>query len=68
MTFCGGSIAVGGFETGGNGRGVDIWGRDEVSLLLLRDLLSDFMVQKQAVDTGGGLSTRRTLSRFPYRG
>jgi len=45
MTFCGGKMAVGGFETVGSGNGVDIWGRELDSLFPLRDLLSDFMAE-----------------------
>jgi hypothetical protein len=43
MTFCGGKMADGGFETVGSGSGVDIWGREFDSLFPLKDFLSDFM-------------------------
>jgi len=42
MTFCGGKIAEGGFETEGIGRGVDMLGRLG-SLLPFNDFLRDFM-------------------------
>ena len=38
-------MADGGFETVGNGNGVDIWGREFDSLFPLRDFLSDFMAE-----------------------
>ncbi len=44
MTFCGGRMDDGGFDTAGRGMGVDIWLRTE-SLLPLRDFRRDFIVQ-----------------------
>ena len=46
MTFCGGKMADGGFETAGSGRGVEICGREE-SLLLVNDFRRDFMVRER---------------------
>ena len=45
MTFCGGKMADGGFDTVGSGNGVDIWGREFDSLFPLSDFLSDFMAE-----------------------
>jgi hypothetical protein len=49
MTFWGGNIADGGFETVGSGTGVDIWGREFESLFPLRDFLSDFMAEGKLI-------------------
>ena len=45
MTFWGGRIADGGFDTAGNGRGVEICGRED-SLLLVNDFRRDFMMRE----------------------
>lgn len=55
MTFCGGKMADGGFETVGSGSGVDICGRMFDSLFPLRDFLSDFM---------GRIVNARSLTRL----
>lgn len=60
MTFCGGRIAVGGFDTGGRGSGVDIWSLGE-SLDPLRDFLRDLMWA--LVGRGGGRKERMICER-----